>query len=124
MFISALSSELGDKMALGGKVALMGILVVFVLLILIVLILQIIDAINKKTADKPKKEWKFHKKSKITEENGEIADAPKIVVADEINNDATVAAITAALSLVLQSENSNSDALFVVKKITKINYRR
>ena len=43
MFIAALSSELSEKMAIGGKLTLMGILIVFGLLALIVIVLTIME---------------------------------------------------------------------------------
>ncbi len=127
MFLTSLCSVLGDKMALGGKVALMGILVVFVLLALIVVILEAMDAINKKLAGKPKKERKIRVKSKKAEENGDnaISAAPQIVAAANIDQNAPIAAIMAALAVVLQDDiSANPDAQFVVKKIKKLNFRR
>ena len=58
MFIAALSSELSEKMAIGGKLTLMGILIVFGLLALIVVILTIMERIMRKSGEKPKKERK------------------------------------------------------------------
>ena len=56
MFIAALSSELSEKMAIGGKLTLMGILIVFGLLALIVIVLTIMERIMRKSGEKPKKE--------------------------------------------------------------------
>ena len=58
MFIAALSSELSEKMAIGGKLTLMGILIVFGLLALIVVVLTIMERIMRKSGEKPKKERK------------------------------------------------------------------
>lgn len=58
MFIAALSSELSEKMAIGGKLTLMGILIVFGLLALIVIVLTIMERIMRKSGEKPKKERK------------------------------------------------------------------
>lgn len=126
MFITSLCSELGNKMALGGKVALMGILVVFSLLAVIVIILEIMDAINKRSVGKPKKVRNKRKKSADDNKNGnDTISAPQITVANNIDNNATVAAIIAALSVVLGDETAaNPDAQFVVKKIKKLNFRR
>lgn len=141
MFISTLSSALGEKMALGGKIALMGVLVVFALLVILVIVLQCFDIVYKARQKNPEKFEKidtFFKKLKPKHKkkgnngNVDVSTVPEnaentaeIVVSDDGE---LVAAITGALSVILQEENnfdnSDPDKIFVVRKIKKLNFRR
>ncbi|MDD7245410.1 MAG: OadG family protein [Eubacteriales bacterium] len=132
MFVSSLASDLGERMAIGGKLTLIGVLMVFILLGVLVVILQIIDYISRKTANKPKKEkkklWNLLniKKTDKTVETTDTVEAGRNepAVADFDADGETVAAITAAVMAMLSAENDGSDVKFIVRKIKKLNYRR
>lgn len=130
MFIAALSSELSEKMAIGGKLTLMGMLIVFVLLALIVVILTIIERIMRKSGEKPKKERKnlkelFKNKIQKNEPKPEITVTP---TASETQfqgvSPEVVAAITAAISAYMGEECEGSNQKFIVRNIKKLSYRR
>ena len=109
MFIAALSSELSEKMAIGGKLTLMGILIVFGLLALIVIVLTIMERIMRKSGEKPKKE-RVTTTASETQFQG---------VSPEV-----VAAITAAISVCMGEECEGSNQKFIVRNIKKLSYRR
>lgn len=130
MFISALSSELSEKMAIGGKLTLMGILIVFGLLALIVIVLTIMERIMRKSGEKPKKERKnlkelFKNKTQKNEPKPEATVTPTASktqfqgVSPEV-----VAAITAAISVCMGEECEGSNQKFIVRNIKKLSYRR
>lgn len=130
MFIAALSSELSEKMAIGGKLTLMGMLIVFVLLALIVVILTIIERIMRKSGEKPKKERKnlkelFKNKIQKNEPKPEVTVTP---TASETQfqgvSPEVVAAITAAISAYMGEECEGSNQKFIVRNIKKLSYRR
>lgn len=130
MFIAALSSELSEKMAIGGKLTLMGMLIVFVLLALIVVILTIIERIMRKSGEKPKKERKnlkvlFKNKIQKNEPKPEVTVTP---TASETQfqgvSPEVVAAITAAISACMGEECEGSNQKFIVRNIKKLSYRR
>lgn len=130
MFIAALSSELSEKMAIGGKLTLMGILIVFGLLALIVVVLTIMERIMRKSGEKPKKERKNLKelfKNKMQKNEPK----PKAIVtptAPETQfqgvSPEVVAAITAAISACMGEECEGSNQKFIVRNIKKLSYRR
>ena len=130
MFIAALSSELSEKMAIGGKLTLMGILIVFGLLALIVVVLTIMERIMRKSGEKPKKERKNLKelfKNKM--QNNEPK--PKAIVTPTASetqfqgvSPEVVAAITAAISACMGEECEGSNQKFIVRNIKKLSYRR
>lgn len=130
MFIAALSSELSEKMAIGGKLTLMGILIVFGLLALIVVVLTIMERIMRKSGEKPKKERKNLKelfKNKMQKNEPK----PKAIVmptASETQfqgvSPEVVAAITAAISACMGEECEGSNQKFIVRNIKKLSYRR
>lgn len=130
MFIAALSSELSEKMAIGGKLTLMGILIVFGLLALIVIVLTIMEIIMRKSGEKPKKERKNLKelfKNKMQKNEPK----PKAIVpptASETQfqgvSPEVVAAITAAISACMGEECEGSNQKFIVRNIKKLSYRR
>lgn len=130
MFIAALSSELSEKMAIGGKLTLMGILIVFGLLALIVIVLTIMERIMRKSGEKPKKERKNLKelfKNKMQKNEPK----PKAIVmptASETQfqgvSPEVVAAITAAISACMGEECEGSNQKFIVRNIKKLSYRR
>lgn len=130
MFIAALSSELSEKMAIGGKLTLMGILIVFGLLALIVIVLTIMERIMRKSGEKPKKERKnlkelFKNKMQKNEPKPEAVVTPTTSetqfqgVSPEV-----VAAITAAISAYMGEECEGSNQKFIVRNIKKLSYRR
>lgn len=130
MFIAALSSELSEKMAIGGKLTLMGILIVFGLLALIVVVLTIMERIMRKSGEKPKKERKnlkelFKNKMQKNEPKPEATVAP---TASETQfqgvSPEVVAAITAAISVCMGEECEGSNQKFIVRNIKKLSYRR
>lgn len=130
MFIAALSSELSEKMAIGGKLTLMGILIVFGLLALIVVVLTIMERIMRKSGEKPKKERKNLKelfKNKIQEKERK----PEAIVTPTASetqfqgvSPEVVAAITAAISVCMGEECEGSNQKFIVRNIKKLSYRR
>ena len=131
MFIAALSSELSEKMAIGGKLTLMGILIVFGLLALIVVILTVMERIMRKSGEKPKKERKNLKelfKNKIQEKERK----PEAIVTPGTKTETqfqgvspeVVAAITAAISACMCEECEGSNQKFIVRNIKKLSYRR
>ena len=131
MFIAALSSELSEKMAIGGKLTLMGILIVFGLLELIVVILTVMERIMRKSGEKPKKERKNLKelfKNKIQEKKRK----PETIVTPNAKTETqfqgvspeVVAAITAAISACMGEECEGSNQKFIVRNIKKLSYRR
>lgn len=130
MFIAALSSELSEKMAIGGKLTLMGILIVFGLLALIVVVLTIMERIMRKSGEKPKKERKnlkelFKNKIQKNEPKPEVTVTP---TASETQfqgvSPEVVAAITAAISACMGEECEGSNQKFIVRNIKKLSYRR
>lgn len=130
MFIAALSSELSEKMAIGGKLTLMGILIVFGLLALIVVVLTIMERIMRKSGEKPKKERKnlkelFKNKMQKNEPKPESIVTP---TASETQfqgvSPEVVAAITAAISVCMGEECEGSNQKFIVRNIKKLSYRR
>lgn len=130
MFIAALSSELSEKMAIGGKLTLMGILIVFGLLALIVVVLTIMERIMRKSGEKPKKERKnlkelFKNKMQKNEPEPEAIVTP---TASETQfqgvSPEVVAAITAAISACMGEECEGSNQKFIVRNIKKLSYRR
>lgn len=130
MFIAALSSELSEKMAIGGKLTLMGILIVFGLLALIVIVLTIMERIMRKSGEKPKKERKnlkelFKNKMQKNEPKPETVVTP---TASETQfqgvSPEVVAAITAAISACMGEECEGSNQKFIVRNIKKLSYRR
>ncbi len=130
MFIAALSSELSEKMAIGGKLTLMGMLIVFGLLALIVIILTIMERIMRKSGEKPKKERKnlkelFKNKMQKNEPKPEVTVTP---TASETQfqgvSPEVVAAITAAISAYMGEECEGSNQKFIVRNIKKLSYRR
>lgn len=130
MFITALSSELSEKMAIGGKLTLMGILIVFGLLALIVVVLTIMERIMRKSGEKPKKERKnlkelFKNKIQKNEPKPEVTVTP---TASETQfqgvSPEVVAAITAAISAYMGEECEGSNQKFIVRNIKKLSYRR
>lgn len=132
MFVSSLASDLGERMAIGGKLTLIGVLMVFILLGILVVILQIIDYISRKNANKPKKEkkklWNLlnNNRTDKTDETAGTVETGRVEpeVADFDADGETVAAITAAVMAMLSAENDGSNVKFVVRKIKKLNYRR
>lgn len=130
MFIAALSSELSEKMAIGGKLTLMGILIVFGLLALIVIVLTIMERIMRKSGEKPKKERKNLKelfKNKMQKNEPK----PKAIVTPNASetqfqgvSPEVVAAITAAISACMGEECEGSNQKFIVRNIKKLSYRR
>lgn len=130
MFIAALSSELSEKMAIGGKLTLMGILIVFGLLALIVVVLTIMERIMRKSGEKPKKERKNLKelfKNKMQEKERK----PEAIVTPTASetqfqgvSPEVVAAITAAISACMGEECEGSNQKFIVRNIKKLSYRR
>ena len=130
MFIAALSSELSEKMAIGGKLTLMGILIVFGLLALIVVVLTIMERIMRKSGEKPKKERKNLKelfKNKMQKNEPK----PKVIVTPTASetqfqgvSPEVVAAITAAISACMGEECEGSNQKFIVRNIKKLSYRR
>ena len=130
MFIAALSSELSEKMAIGGKLTLMGILIVFGLLALIVIVLTIMERIMRKSGEKPKKERKNLKelfKNKIHEKERK----PEVTVTPTASetqfqgvSPEVVAAITAAISACMGEECEGSNQKFIVRNIKKLSYWR
>ena len=130
MFIAALSSELSEKMAIGGKLTLMGILIVFGLLALIVVVLTIMERIMRKSGEKPKKERKNLKelfKNKMQKNEPK----PKAIVTTTASvtqfqgvSPEVVAAITAAISAYMGEECEGSNQKFIVRNIKKLSYRR
>ncbi|MDY5797121.1 MAG: OadG family protein [Eubacteriales bacterium] len=130
MFIAALSSELSEKMAIGGKLTLMGILIVFGLLALIVIVLTIMERIMRKSGEKPKKERKNLKelfKNKMQKNESK----PKAIVTPTASetqfqgvSPEVVAAITAAISAYMGEECEGSNQKFIVRNIKKLSYRR
>lgn len=130
MFIAALSSELSEKMAIGGKLTLMGMLIVFGLLALIVVILTVMERIMRKSGEKPKKERKNLKelfKNKI-QKNEPEPEATVTPTASETQfqgvSPEVVAAITAAISAYMGEECEGSNQKFIVRNIKKLSYRR
>lgn len=130
MFIAALSSELSEKMAIGGKLTLMGILIVFGLLALIVVVLTIMERIMRKSGEKPRKERKNLKelfKNKIQEKERK-PEATVTPTASETQfqgvSPEVVAAITAAISVCMGEECEGSNQKFIVRNIKKLSYRR
>lgn len=130
MFITALSSELSEKMAIGGKLTLMGMLIVFGLLALIVIILTIMERVMRKSGEKPKKERKNLKelfKNKI-QKNERKPEAIVTPTASETQfqgvSPEVVAAITAAISAYMGEECEGSNQKFIVRNIKKLSYRR
>lgn len=130
MFIAALSSELSEKMAIGGKLTLMGMLIVFGLLALIVIVLTIMERIMRKSGEKPKKERKNLKelfKNKI-QKNEPEPEATVTPTASETQfqgvSPEVVAAITAAISACMGEECEGSNQKFIVRNIKKLSYRR
>lgn len=130
MFITALSSELSEKMAIGGKLTLMGMLIVFGLLALIVIILTIMERVMRKSGEKPKKERKnlkelFKNKIQKNERKPEEIVTP---TASETQfqgvSPEVVAAITAAISAYMGEECEGSNQKFIVRNIKKLSYRR
>lgn len=130
MFIAALSSELSEKMAIGGKLTLMGILIVFGLLALIVVVLTIMERIMRKSGEKPKKERKnlielLKNKIQKNEPKPETIVTP---TASETQfqgvSPEVVAAITAAISAYIGEECEGSNQKFIVRNIKKLSYRR
>lgn len=130
MFIAALSSELSEKMAIGGKLTLMGMLIVFGLLALIVIILTIMERVMRKSGEKPKKERKnlkelFKNKIQKNEPKPEVTVTP---TASETQfqgvSPEVVAAITAAISAYMGEECEGSNQKFIVRNIKKLSYRR
>lgn len=130
MFIAALSSELSEKMAIGGKLTLMGMLIVFGLLALIVIILTVMERIMRKSGEKPKKERKnlkelFKNKIQKNEPKPEVTVTP---TASETQfqgvSPEVVAAITAAISAYMGEECEGSNQKFIVRNIKKLSYRR
>lgn len=130
MFIAALSSELSEKMAIGGKLTLMGILIVFGLLALIVVVLTIMERIMRKSGEKPRKERKNLKelfKNKMQKNESK----PKAIVTPTASetqfqgvSPEVVAAITAAISVCMGEECEGSNQKFIVRNIKKLSYRR
>lgn len=131
MFIAALSSELSEKMAIGGKLTLMGILIVFGLLALIVVILTVMERIMRKSGEKPKKERKnlkelFKNKIKEKERKPETTVTPGAKTETQFQgvSPEVVAAITAAISACMGEESEGSNQKFIVRNIKKLSYRR
>lgn len=131
MFLAALSSELSEKMAIGGKLTLMGILIVFGLLALIVVILTVMEIIMRKSGEKPKKERKnlkelFKNKIKEKERKPETTVTPgaKTEMQFQGVSPEVVAAITAAISACMGEECEGSNQKFIVRNIKKLSYRR
>lgn len=131
MFIAALSSELSEKMAIGGKLTLMGILIVFGLLALIVVILTVMERIMRKSGEKPKKERKnlkelFKNIIKEKERKPETTVTPGAKTETQFQgvSPEVVAAITAAISAYMGEECEGSNQKFIVRNIKKLSYRR
>lgn len=131
MFIAALSSELSEKMAIGGKLTLMGILIVFGLLALIVIVLTIMERIMRKSVEKPKKERKnlkelFKNKIHEKERKPEVTVTPGAKTETQFQgvSPEVVAAITAAISVCMGEECEGSNQKFIVRNIKKLSYRR
>lgn len=132
MFMAALSSELSEKMAIGGKLTLMGILIVFGLLALIVVILTVMERIMRKSGEKPKKERKnlkelFKNKMQKNEPKPEAIVTPpgaKTETQFQGVSPEVVAAITAAISACMGEECEGSNQKFIVRNIKKLSYRR
>lgn len=131
MFIAALSSELSEKMAIGGKLTLMGMLIVFGLLALIVIILTIMERVMRKSGEKPKKERKnlkelFKNKIKEKERKPEAIVTPGTKTETQFQgvSPEVVAAITAAISACMGEECEGSNQKFIVRNIKKLSYRR
>ena len=131
MFIAALSSELSEKMAIGGKLTLMGMLIVFGLLALIVVILTIMERIMRKSGEKPKKERKnlkelFKNKIQKNEPKPEVTVTPGAKTETQFQgvSPEVVAAITAAISTYMGEECEGSNQKFIVRNIKKLSYRR
>lgn len=130
MFIAALSSELSEKMAIGGKLTLMGILIVFGLLALIVVVLTIMERIMRKSGEKPKKERK-NLKELFKNKTQKNEPKPKTIVTTTASetqfqgvSPEVVAAITAAISVCMGEECEGSNQKFIVRNIKKLSYRR
>ena len=130
MFIAALSSELSEKMAIGGKLTLMGILIVFGLLALIVVVLTIMERIMRKSGEKPRKKRKnlkelFKNKMQKNEPKSKAIVTP---TASETQfqgvSPEVVAAITAAISAYMGEECEGLNQKFIVRNIKKLSYRR
>lgn len=131
MFIAALSSELSEKMAIGGKLTLMGMLIVFGLLALIVIILTIMERVMRKSGEKPKKERKNLKelfKNNIQEKERKpeatVTPGAKTETQFQGVSPEVVAAITAAISAYMGEECEGSNQKFIVRNIKKLSYRR
>ena len=131
MFIAALSSELSEKMAIGGKLTLMGILIVFGLLALIVVILTVMERIMRKSGEKPKKERKnlkelFKNKMQEKERKPEATVTPGAKTETQFQgvSPEVVAAITAAITAYMSEECEGSNQKFIVRNIKKLSYRR
>ena len=131
MFITALSSELSEKMAIGGKLTLMGMLIVFGLLALIVIILTIMERVMRKSGEKPKKERKnlkelFKNKIQKNEPKPEVTVTPGAKTETQFQgvSPEVVAAITAAISTYMGEECEGSNQKFIVRNIKKLSYRR
>ena len=126
MFIAALSSELSEKMAIGGKLTLMGILIVFGLLALIVVVLTIMERIMRKSGEKPKNLKELFKNK--TQKNEPKPEATVTPTASETQfqgvSPEVVAAITAAISACMGEDCEGSNQKFIVRNIKKLSYRR
>ena len=112
MLFNATTST-ADKIALGGLTAFIGIGVVFFMLLILVGIVTYLPKVN----------LDFKKGKKPIKNDDNITQKSEIISLDDNNNDELIAAITAALSIVLSSENgqrSMSRAPFVVKSIKRI----
>lgn len=131
MFITALSSELSEKMAIGGKLTLMGVLIVFGLLALIVVILMIMERIMRNSGKKPQKERKSLKEL-FKNKKQKKKSKPDVIVAPSVKTETqnagvspeVVAAITAAITAYMSEENEGSNQKFIVRNIKKLSYRR
>ncbi len=124
MFIAALSSELSEKMAIGGKLTLMGILIVFGLLALIVVVLTIMERIMRKSGEKPKKERKNLKELFKNKMQKIVTPGAKTETQFQGVSPEVVAAITAAISAYMGEECEGSNQKFIVRNIKKLSYRR
>lgn len=109
----------GEKLEVGGLVALIGIVVVFIILAILILCIKLFEKLNSVLGKKESN--KLQSESVVSPQNLDI------FVDDSIENNATVAAIIGALSIVLCKETASAeqnDAKFVVKSIKKFNSRR
>lgn len=105
----------GEILSLGGLTTLVGIGVVFLVLILLVVIVKALPKLNGLDFKRPKANMVESALSA-----NEISEAETNLNASK--NEEIIAAITAAISMILESENKTnvSRAKFVVKSINRI----